>query len=530
MPYSDSPALKIFLSHASEDQGIADVLARTLSAAFVDAIEITMMSEFPSGLNWRRLIYDSIERTDLLIAIATGRLKPSHSFTGLEVGSFSFSLRSKPKMAAFPLLDRRMIPFAVLAQIPDTTSEFEGIDIDPSTLRDVRFNAGNLATNMEELYRGGENAADAMVFKLLGDIEDIIGHAGSLRTRPREVATLQQRIEILRGHARSLCKALFEIMLNREKSVVIPKSKLIIRAGAPSVDGGSYEAIEGAEVRIDGPCYDAFGLSDGLQRSFSWGEFISKAQDEDIVFAWREALSSLVSSAQRSSFIDNNIILSFDRKKIFRIFVSRITVYYNNSTEFHVYVVEILRPKDYGDPATTLLLKTMQVSLGYRFMFLEEESEFAPGVIKATKLSDLKGRVLDLINGLNLLLQTSEEYNLNNARTILNILGRKVSDNLDDLYATWDRERDALYTAAKRVLKLTEVTNADKQDFTRILESFCDHTREMNRTYTNSVLSLLQKKVTAPAQSRKAVSSPSRQGRDRIARGPRASAAKRRIG
>src|SRR5262249_41956448 len=87
MPFSRNDALNVFLSYASEDGEIADALARALRAAFVSDIEVTMMSEFPSGVNWRRLIGDSIAQTDLMVAIATGRLKPSHSFTGVEVDS-----------------------------------------------------------------------------------------------------------------------------------------------------------------------------------------------------------------------------------------------------------------------------------------------------------------------------------------------------------------------------------------------------------------------------------------------------------
>ena len=94
----------------------------------------------------------SIRQTDILIAIATSRLKPSHSFTGFEVGAFTFSLHSMPRMERYPTEERRMIPFAVLAQVPDTTREFEGIDIEPTALRYLNFDATDLAANLEKLY------------------------------------------------------------------------------------------------------------------------------------------------------------------------------------------------------------------------------------------------------------------------------------------------------------------------------------------------------------------------------------------
>jgi hypothetical protein len=186
MPYSSSYALNVFLSYASEDDEIAGAVARTLRFAFVDNVEVTMMSEFPSGLNWRQLIAESIAETDLMVAIATGRLRPSHSFTGMEVGMFEYSRRGVPKMARFPHMDRRMIPFAVLARVPDTMNEFEGIDIGLNDLRDVRFDTTNLASNLRELYdshSGSDSAPDRMMYKLLADIEDVVNRVPALYVR-----------------------------------------------------------------------------------------------------------------------------------------------------------------------------------------------------------------------------------------------------------------------------------------------------------------------------------------------------------
>jgi hypothetical protein len=503
MPYSDSDSLNVFLSYASEDEKISEALARTLRAAFVDAIEITMMSEFPSGLNWRRLVDESIAETDILIAIATGQIKPSHSFTGQEIGSFSFSTRSQPKMARFNSLDRRMIPFAVLPHMPDTMNEFEGIDIDPGNLCAVRFDAINFEENVNNLYDEDEkDAPDRMLFKLLGDIEDIINQARPTSTSAM-MTKIEQRATILKGHARSLCKEIFENMRCREKSVIQPKSKLIIDVPPTWQRVSKYELVENATLRIEGPCYDAFGLSDAPGRKYKWADFASNAED-DIVFGWREALAQLISPAQRADFIDNSIILSFDRKRIFRVFTSRIALFYSNEAQFHIYVVEMLRHKDHGDPLTTLLLRALQVSLGYRFMFLEYSSEFSPTMFMATNVRDLKRRVLDLINGLNLLLQTTEEYQLNDPKTIIGVLGISASKYANEMYKSWDIERTGLYEAAKSILRKKECGIADKIEFIEVLKSFCDRTRGMNMNYTGSVLKLLHDKINADGTTKRA--------------------------
>jgi hypothetical protein len=499
MPYSDSAALNVFLSYASEDGLIAEALAKALRAAFVDRVDLSMMSEFPSGTKWRELIQDSIAQTDIVIAIATGQLKPSHSFTGYEIGQFDYSLRDKPKMSRFPKLKRGMIPFAVLTRVPDTTNEFEGIDIDPTLFRDVRFDPTDLDTNLAGMYDPNDaRAPESKIYKLLGDIEDMINKSGKGRQRRSPVVQTQARIQILQGHAKALCKDIIGIMLNREKDVKLPKSKLIIRIEPPRDGNGEGDAsqdtrIEQATLRIEGPCYEAFGLEEN-QAPLGWRDFTAKA-DEDIVFGWKQALNALISPGQNSNFIDNNIILSFDRKKVFRVFVSRVALYYSDAAEYQIYVLEMLRSRDDGDSETTILLKAMEVGLGYRFMFLEQTSQFSPAVFRATSLAAFKERTLKMLIRINLLLQISEQYGLNEARTILDILGVEASDEVDEMYKTWNREKALLYAAAKEVLKLNVVSNADKDKFIQVVSSFGEHTNTMNLNYTTAVLALLQERI-----------------------------------
>src|SRR5262249_17329521 len=252
---------------------------------------------------------DSIAQTDLMVAIATGRLKPSHSFTGVEVGMFEFSRRDSSKMKKFQNLDRRMIPFAVLARVPDAVNEFEGIDIDPNALRDVRFDTSTLASNLKELdegHGGSDSAPHRMMYKLFADIEDVVNQANE---RTRSMAENQDRIDALQNCARALCQEVFKIILNREKHVEIPKSKLVIRLEA-NAEGNGRQSIEQAGVRIEGPCREAFGFPDNEPRLLTWEQFIAKADDKDVAYGWRESLNSLISSTEENHFVDSNVIVS----------------------------------------------------------------------------------------------------------------------------------------------------------------------------------------------------------------------------
>jgi hypothetical protein len=255
MPYSAAKNINVFLSYASEDQAIADAVAGILRKAFYDTFDITMMSEFPVGLNWRRLIDDAIETTDIMIAIATGRLKPGHSFTGYEIGCFMTSIRFKPSMGIAPTLPRRMIPFAVLDKTPATVNDFEGIDINPDDLHAVRFDATRALSEISNLSPDGSDLATKGVVKFLSDIQDVANEA--LPGSDTRTSHSQHRIDFFNTLALDLCQQLFADISNRERSVIIPKSKLIIRV-QPSGQAGQ-DLLATAAVQTQGPCYDSLG-------------------------------------------------------------------------------------------------------------------------------------------------------------------------------------------------------------------------------------------------------------------------------
>jgi hypothetical protein len=137
--HSKITPLRIFISHASEDQPIADVIRQTVTTAFLDEIDISLISQFSSGANWRKSLLEIISKTDVLIAVEVGSLRPAHSFTGAELGAFAQSVFSQPTMTAHPHLERRLIPVAVLPVDSSMAREFEGIDIDPADIHVVSY-------------------------------------------------------------------------------------------------------------------------------------------------------------------------------------------------------------------------------------------------------------------------------------------------------------------------------------------------------------------------------------------------------
>ena len=217
MAYSDRDTLKTFLSYASEDQSIANAVKLALKTAFSNDIDIIMMSEFVSGHNWRKIIQQSISDTDVMIVIATGQLKPSHSFTGAEVGAFEQSIFAHPQMARWPKLSRLMIPFAVLAKVPDTVNDYEGIEISLDNLRDIRFEPATLDENLKRLQYEGSDKGGSNSLKFLLDIQTLLDLRADNGARSSMVE-LGDRINILKGIAFQLVKDVVTLILGQKRS------------------------------------------------------------------------------------------------------------------------------------------------------------------------------------------------------------------------------------------------------------------------------------------------------------------------
>jgi len=488
MPYSSAPNINIFLSYASEDQAIADAIADMIRKGFYDKFDITMMSEFPVGINWRSKIDDSIVVTDIMIAIATGRLKPGHSFTGYEVGSFMMSKRLNPNMRVGSNLPRRMIPFATLDRTPSTVNDFEGIDIDPQSLHTVRFDPSDTVAEVRNLSTDGSDTATRAVVKLLNDIQDLVNDVfpGSATTHSES----QDRIDFFNALARELCEQLFADISNREMSVSIPKSKLIIRVQPTTLS--SQDILGTAIIQTQGPCLDSFGLLQENQ-TLDWKGFLKLATADGIPYSWNEAFRSLLSLSGASEFVENNTILSFDGKKAFRIFIARVTTLFSGVREYQIYVIPLLKSKDDGDPHTTALLRALQVSLGYRFMFLEPGSSFSPTLMRGTQLADFQSTVSKMQNALNMLLQAADDGGLSNPGMVVSLLG---VDGIEQVYASWDAEKKKLNDSVNKVLA-GPPDEGVKAGFITVLNAFCEQTRELNKRYTASVMSKLQSYISS---------------------------------
>jgi hypothetical protein len=483
--------LNLFLSYASEDQAIADALAKCLKASFSDdKVDVQMMTRFPIGADWRKAIDEGVDGADVLIAISSARSKAGHSYTGYEVGAFAFSCRQRPQMANHPNVVRKTIPFTMLSGVPDTMHAFQGVTFDPRMAFDVQYDANRIDSELSDLRSDGAGVYSDKIFGLLKEIYDLTRQAEGHAT----AHAMDQKLQLLKAEAQSLSKGISELLLARERYSARPKSKVIVRIEPQHRRAG----VTDAHIRIEGPCSNAFGIGTSPTRSMRWRDFTAHVDSEDISAGWRSTFDELIREAGDGRFPDKRLT-SYDRKKTFRVFISKVIEFYSGAHEYHIYVVELMREKEYGDSTTNLLQNALRVGLAYRSMFLEETSEFGPDLMKATEPAEFRKEVNRLTTELEYLLQLARETGLYEARSTHAILGKNA--NMDERYALWDQERGDLMEIAHRVVTQKGEPIDLKRKFISQLTLFRGNTRRLNEEYLSAVLEKLQLKVGLNMQS-----------------------------
>jgi hypothetical protein len=122
--------LQVFISYATEDEGLARAISDELRKAFGPTIlKVSIAAEFGLGSAWRQGLEDDLNSTDILLIVATGLQKLSHTFTGFEVGYFKGSKKYQPKMTHFKS-DRLIIPIAIATNIPDPVVDIQSLQLE----------------------------------------------------------------------------------------------------------------------------------------------------------------------------------------------------------------------------------------------------------------------------------------------------------------------------------------------------------------------------------------------------------------
>jgi len=493
MPFAEPARLQIFISYATEDETLARAISDELRKAFgPTTLKVLIAAEFGLGTAWRQTIEDDLDSTDILLIVATGLQKLSHSFTGFEVGYFKGSKRFRPRMTHFES-DRFIIPIAIATNIPDPVVDIQSLQLDgPLDLLTVE--QGMLKNQQKFLDTVGYASNKNPLLKLFKRIQSVI--TSSVSFNDEELASFDQQI---RESSRRLHEMIFAELRKRISTENFPERKIIVRVEANPRETLGGDPLSGATIEFLGRSVEVFGFETPARGELPCETFLASIGSERIAANWGDIIRSLVLAARRGDFRENRrLIASPDKSRFFRIFVARSVLYYSGVNEIHIWAVEV-KSRDYGDPGTTMLLKAISVGLQYRFMFLEPNSEFSPAAFSLTMVDSFREKVSDLIQELDFLLWMSKDAGLSEPESLLRIYGDTLKrGELDQKAVLWEQGRSELNSAAYAVLGAlsNQEVASKKAEFVDVLKTFCESTREMNRDYTARTLHAVEKLVS----------------------------------
>jgi len=376
---------RIFISYASEDVEIAKAVAGCFKTALPDFFaEVNFdKSSLVPGSAFQAQIETQLQQTDRFIIVYTGAEKPSHSYTGWEVGYFDHIMRVDPRT-------RKKISL-YLFNPPDTTAAEQGIPVGLSTEQ--------LRSSFSDFESGLSVSPDDPLCKEIEhwqeEVTRNIENSGFPRPQRRHEQEPTQCVHNLRLE-------IFRYLKGTIENIVKPQKQITIRVKGSDIEQSNASLPLEAELRPIGKTgsMGIFGLAD---EPITWKEFLNRTATQPFADSWNYAISSVVLSSfpDRVDVDNSQVILAVDGRTGYRVVLTTATRFYDDYREYNLYFVSMLQRADHGDPETTALLKGLQLVCRFRSMFLEQDSDFLGdnvGLREVHRLPELAGSLLKELN------------------------------------------------------------------------------------------------------------------------------------
>jgi hypothetical protein len=398
-PRIEPRIFRIFISYASEDKPIAEAICRCFKLALPDTFAEVEIDEgfLQPGVSVKKQIEAKLRKTDVFIIVYTGAEKPSHGYTGWEVGYFDHVMETAPPR----------LKIALYVDSPPAIAEDEqgiplGLGRDELEKTHEKFES--------ELVVRPEDPICSLLGKWQAEVLRNIEDAGFQKPQKRPEQDPASCV-------RNLKLDIFRYLKGTVATKVEPQKQITIRLKGSTLQQAGDNLPPDAEIKPKpaGTPMAIFGLPD---EPITWERFLAATADHRLCASWREAIASVV----RSSFpdrvnVDNSqIILSSDEVKAYRVILTTATKYYDDCREFNVYFVETLNRAEFGDQSTTDLLKGLEMVCRFRFMFLETNSEFSGQNILANSIERLPELASSLLKELTFLRKDARDAGLDDPK------------------------------------------------------------------------------------------------------------------
>jgi hypothetical protein len=158
-----------------------------------------------------------------------------------------------------------------------------------------------------------------------------------------------------------------------------------------------------------------------------------------------------------------------------------------------------MRRKDYRNPATTRLLKAIEVGLRFRFLIFEGRSKFRPKAMghPLVKYEELKADISELLVEMDLILREAVQANLRDPDFLIQIWEKDRQNYVKEMDDLWEVVLKKLYMASEEVLEAEEgeIFERKRVEFVNALTDLREKIEKMNREFTAHALSCLIKAV-----------------------------------
>jgi hypothetical protein len=460
--------LRIFISYASEDLVIATALAKSLRDALGDVFaEIYIDRWFlEAGEEFKKQIESTLERTNVFISLYTNTNK---QWPAWEVGFFERVMKDASNT-------RRLVPI-FLDTVPGTISSYQGIGLKVPTshlqLGVDEFTIINAAIDLEE-----------PMCKFMTQMQEIVDEYREAGGYPKAQRTAEQDpVKCVR----LLKLAIFNYLKTTIQETVRPQKQILIRTTGFALQMSELDLPHDAQLVPAGQSNamsSIFGLTDAAR---SWEKFLDETTGNEHAESWRAAIVSVVTSSFPSRIdVDNSqIVVSSDGAKAYRVILTSTVRYFDDKRELNLYFVEALRRGDFGDEETTLLLRALELSCRFRFMFFEKSSSFSSLSVKLSQIEALPILGARILKELNLLRKESREAGLDHVGQWMKLVNPGQFAEMVQGYQPMERRIRDLATRILEAKGKAEVLSACQAELVAALE-------ELQRTVEPGNSSLIQ--------------------------------------
>ncbi|MGJ7509693.1 toll/interleukin-1 receptor domain-containing protein [Variovorax sp. GT1P44] len=483
---SDDDKIRVFISYASADREIAQVLYDELTEIDRNRVECFFdVRTIESGAEWKQILKRELRRAEWLICIYTGE---QSEFCGFEVGYFADANDGKASQ------DARVVCLHDVADLPGIYSGYQSRRI----ISPSETPPGAPLPDESTFYK----AAPLAKF-----LNDFCKYRDLYRIRDLSDATRQEAS--LLAKVKRITEAFVSARGSDEKSSTPIQLGIEIRIA--KVAEGKMEAIPPtAEVSGTYESLKLFGLQPPMQQErlprTTWQELReASTSPRNPNVLWMDKLQADIVNAANGRAVSapEATLRSKSNEKIYRPILARHVEYFGGSRLFSVLFVETLPRQFMGRKNTSMLLAGLVLASRFRFAYLEDGEEvFAKLFGDGLSDEEFEANCTQLKYNLEQMSHEAADFGLLDNDTFVKAFGVENRAKAENFLKNWDE------TEKRLNLKLptmeTRITPENRSDIKSALTEFFASVEVENEKFTLAAIDVFRAEVETGFRHREA--------------------------